>query len=207
MAEMATRYLYIARHGEASSDESTLTENGRSQAILLGNRLSNTPISTIHHGPLPRATQTATLIAEQLNGIALTPSEVAGDYVPHVPDRGELPAECSDVLLRFLDQFTAEDRKRGSALAREALKQFTGPVEGDHERHELLVTHNFLVGWLVCHALDAPKWRWLGLNHGNAALTVIRYAPGWPSSILVFNDMRHRPSELRQTNFPDDLRM
>jgi broad specificity phosphatase PhoE len=53
-------------------------------------------------------------------------------------------------------------------------------VDGDDEHHELLVTHNFLVGWLVRHAMDAPKWRWLSLRHCNAALTVIRYVPGRP---------------------------
>ena len=30
------------------------------------------------------------------------------------------------------------------------------------------VTHNFLIGWLIRDALDAPKWRWIGLNHANA---------------------------------------
>jgi hypothetical protein len=53
-----------------------------------------------------------------------------------------------------------------------------------------VVTHNFLIGWLVRQAMDAPRWRWLSLNHCNAALTVIRYAPGRPSSVLVYNDMQ-----------------
>lgn len=53
--------------------------------------------------------------------------------------------------------------------------------------------------------MHAPKWRWLGLNHGNAALTVIRYTPGRPASVLVSNDMRHLPAELRWTGFPPEL--
>lgn len=57
-------------------------------------------------------------------------------------------------------------------LAREALKRFTGPATGGETRHESVVTHNFLIGWLVRAAQDAPEWRWLGLNHCNAALTV-----------------------------------
>lgn len=205
--ETATRYLYLVRHSEALPDESGLSENGRRQAVLLGHRLRDRPISVAYHGPLPRATQTARLIAEQLDGVSLKVSEAAGDYVPHVPDRNELPPDCADYLLRFLDQFTAEDRKRGAALARQALEQFTGPTAGDEERHELVVTHNFLIGWLVRHATDAPTWRWLGLNHGNAALTVIRYAPGQPSSVLVYNDMRHLPAELRWTGFPPELQV
>lgn len=204
---MATRYLYLVRHGEALPDESGLSENGCRQALLLGQRLRSRPISVAYHGPLPRCAQTALVIAEQLGGVVLKVSEAAGDYVPHLPDRNELPPDCADYLLHFLDQFTAEDRERGSALARQALEQFTGPAAGDAERHELVVTHNFLVGWLVRHAMDAPMWRWLGLNHGNAALTVIRYAPGQLSSVLVYNDMQHLPAELRWTGFPPELRL
>lgn len=109
--------------------------------------------------------------------------------------------------MRFLDQFTTDERERGAELARQALEQFTGPVPGEQERHELLVTHNFTIGWLVRHALDAPRWRWLGLNQGNGALTVIRFAHGQLSSVLVFNDMGHLPVELRWTGFPPELRL
>ena len=28
-------------------------------------------------------------------------------------------------------------------------------VIGDEDRHELLITHNFVIGWFVRHALDA----------------------------------------------------
>lgn len=53
MTETAARYLYLARHGEASEDETTLTENGRRQAVLLGERLRSAPLTAVHHGPLP----------------------------------------------------------------------------------------------------------------------------------------------------------
>ncbi|MFF4145774.1 histidine phosphatase family protein [Streptomyces sp. NPDC001698] len=205
MTGTATRYLYLARHGEASADETTLTERGRRQASLLGERLRSTPLSAIHHGPLPRARQTAQLISAQLGDVPLHPSEPAGDYVPHLPAKEELPPDAADAMLGFLARVPAEERDRGPALAREALAEFTGPVDGDRPRHELVVTHNFLIGWLVRAALDAPEWRWMGLDHGNAALTVIRYAPGRPSSVLVHNDMRHLPSELRWTGFPPEL--
>ncbi|MGW4822348.1 histidine phosphatase family protein [Streptomyces sp. NPDC004227] len=205
MTGAATRYLYLARHGEASADETTLTESGRRQASLLGERLRSTPLSAIHHGPLPRARQTAQLIGAQLGDVPLHPSEPAGDYVPHLPAKEELPPDLADAMLGFLARVPEEERDRGPALAREALAEFTGPVDGDRPRHELVVTHNFLIGWLVRAALDAPEWRWMGVDHGNAALTVIRYAPGRPSSVLVHNDMRHLPAELRWTGFPPEL--
>lgn len=206
MTDTATRYLYLARHGEASPDETTLTGNGHRQAVLLGERLRNAPLTAIHHGPLPRAEQTAQLISAQL-GTPLHRSELAGDYVPYLPTKAELPPDSADTMLAFLAQVPEEERNRGPALARKALAEFTGPVDGDHARHELVVTHNFLIAWLIRAALDAPEWRWMGLNHGNAALTVIRYAPGRPSSVLIYNDMRHLPAELRWTGFPPELRI
>ncbi|MFD5735798.1 histidine phosphatase family protein [Streptomyces sioyaensis] len=205
MTGTATRYLYLVRHGEASPDEGGLTEAGRRQAILLGQRLRNIPFTVVHHGPLARAEQTARLIGKQLKNVPLHCSEVAGDYVPYVPEEDELPAESADFYLSFLAGITAEERKHGPALARQALDLFTGPVDGEEDRHELVVTHNFLVAWLVRDAMHAPKWRWLGLNHCNAALTVIRYAPGRSASTLISNDMRHLPDELRWTGFPPEL--
>ncbi|WP_328780931.1 histidine phosphatase family protein [Streptomyces canus] len=204
MTGTATRYLYLARHGEALPDESGLTQAGRRQATLLGRRLKDVPFTGVHHGPLPRAAQTARLIHDQLKNVPLLVSEVAGDYVPYVPPKNELPPESADFYLRFLADTTDDERKQGAALALQALDQFTGPVDGEADRHELVVTHNFLVAWLVRDAMHAPKWRWLGLNHGNAALTVIRYAPGRAASVLVSNDMRHLPTELRWTGFPPE---
>ncbi|MGY5048441.1 histidine phosphatase family protein [Streptomyces sp. 900105755] len=205
MTDTATRYLYLVRHGEAATEESGLTEKGRRQAVLLGQRLREIPFTAVHHGPLPRAEQTARLIGDQLQNVPLRVSEVAGDYVPYVPLRNELPTEFADPFLRFLSGTTEEEQEHGATLARQALEMFTGAVNGEEDRHELVVTHNFLVAWLVRDAMHAPYWRWLGLNHGNAALTVIRYAPARPASVLVLNSMRHLPPELRWTGFsPDD---
>ncbi|MFD5751047.1 histidine phosphatase family protein [Streptomyces sp. NPDC127033] len=202
----APRWLYLARHGEATADETALTDNGRRQAALLGRRLRDVPLSAVHHGPLPRAEETATLLTAELDGVPAHRSEAAGDYIPHLPRREELQPDSADTLLAFLAGVTEEEARLGSALAREAQARFTGTVTGDTPRHELVVTHNFLIGWLVRAALDAPPARWLGLNFANAALTVIRYAPDRPPSVVCANDMRHLPDELRWTGFPPEYR-
>ncbi|MFG2717047.1 histidine phosphatase family protein [Streptomyces sp. NPDC048416] len=205
MTRTAARYLYLTRHAEASPDESDLTDAGRRQAVLLGQRLRAAPLAAIHHGPLARAEQTARLIGDQLDGVPLHRSEEAGDYIPYAPARDELPEEMADAFTKFLDQFPQEEREQGARLAATALAEFTGPVAGDEPRHDLLVTHNFLAGWLIRAAFDAPSRRWIGINHANAALTVIRYAPGRPPAVLLFNDMAHLPTELRWTGFPQEL--
>ncbi|GAB3811430.1 hypothetical protein GCM10028799_06120 [Kribbella italica] len=137
--------------------------------------------------------------------VPLEVSELAGDYVPYVPKKDELPTDSADHLLRFVQQSSPEELEHGPELARLALARFTGPA--DSEQPELLVTHNFLIAWLVTQALDAPPWRWLTLAHCNAALTVLRYTPGRPSSVLVYNDMQHLPAALRWTGFPPGPRV
>ncbi|MFJ6567725.1 histidine phosphatase family protein [Streptomyces sp. NPDC091292] len=208
MPPLATRHLYLARHGEASPDETALTDDGQRQAVLLGDRLRRVPLSVIRHGPLPRAEATARLIGGRRDdAVPLEVSERAGDYVPYVAQRHELPPESADMFLDRLADLSPEERADGPALARRALAEFSGPVLADEPRHELVVTHAFLVGWLVRAALDAPNWRWMGLHVANAALTVIRYAPGRPASVAQFNDMAHLPADLRWTGFPSDFRV
>ncbi|NUR90103.1 MAG: histidine phosphatase family protein, partial [Nonomuraea sp.] len=137
MGGIMTRYLYLTRHGEATPDEQALTPAGRRQAALLGERLRDVPFAAVHHGPLPRAAQTARLIGEHLPGVPLLESDAAGDYVPYRPSREELPPEHADRYLGFLAQFPADG---GDELAARAVTAFTGPVAAG-DRHDLLVTH------------------------------------------------------------------
>jgi broad specificity phosphatase PhoE len=197
---LATRYLFLTRHGEAGPT-GDLTDAGRQQAVLLGRRLREVPVSAVHHGPLPRTSQTAALLATQLPGVPIYVDDAAGDFVPYTPMREELPETSGDLLHAFTRQLPPADEGR----AAEAERRFTGPVPGTEARFEVLVTHNFLAGWLVRASQDAPPWRWLALNHANAALTVIRYSPGRPAALLTYNDVGHLPAELRWTGFSPEF--
>jgi probable phosphoglycerate mutase len=185
--------LYLARHGEAQAEDQ-LTDVGRRQAMLLGERLRTVPLTRVHHGPLPRAAETAAIVGQYLDGVPIEADEAAGDYVPFVPDPGDVPAA-----------FAGWVRAMGPAdneLAAAAEERFTGTGDGA----TLVVTHNFLIAWLVRAALGAPPARWLGMTFCNAALTLIRYTPQRPPSILLYNDQSHLPEELRWTGFPPGLR-
>ena len=104
--------------------------------------------------------------------------------------------EYAAAVLASLDDVTAEEAQHGAALAAQAVDLLTGPVDGG-ERHELVVTHTFTIGWLVRHAVGAPAWRWWGLYHGHTGLTVIRYEAGRPPTLVVVNDRSHLPDDLR----------
>lgn len=204
---MATRLLYLVRHGEqdrpeVESAEVGLSERGRRQAALLGQRLRAVPLRAIHHGPLRRAAETAEVVAASLPRVPVYETELAGDHLPHDTDPAGLPVAYAS----FLAHFSARERADGPRLAAEAVARFaTAPAEGDVR--ELVITHNFLIAWLVRHALDAPERRWLGVNHHNAGLTVIRYSSSGPPSLIAFNDVAHLPPELRGTGLPSDYRV
>jgi serine/threonine-protein phosphatase PGAM5 len=215
---MASRFLYLVRHGEAAEGGS-LSDVGEEQARRTGERLKNLPVTQIHHSPLPRAAQTARLIAGWLPGVPVAESALAGDYIPADLDPDGLPPSYAQLV----GSYTTTERNEGAAQARAAIERFAGPpgeapaagsaagqnAPGESpaaDVHELIVTHNFLIGWFVRHALDAPDWRWLGLNQQNCALTVILYQSGLPPSLVSFNDAAHLPDQLRWTGFPARLR-
>lgn len=192
---MATRHLYLVRHGEADA-LGDLTDTGRRQAALLGERLAAIAVDVVHHSPLPRAVQTAETLGAHLPGVPVSAADELDDHVPPVPDAAGLPA----AVVRYLAGYDDVTRATGVRLADALIARFARPAEA--ETREVLVTHAFQVAWLVRHALDAPPGRWLGLNIANAGMTAIEYRDDRPPALLVLNDQAHLPAELRWTGFP-----
>lgn len=206
---MASRFLYLMRHGEAA-ESGDLSARGEEQAVLAGERLGGVPLSAIYHSPQRRAARTAEIVAGCVPGVRVAECELLDDYPPSDPDPAGLPPSYASVV----GQYDPDERASGPRLARAAAERFGGPGGTDlsgtgqsgQDEHELLITHNFLIGWFVREALGAPDWRWLGLNQQNCALTVLLYRPEMPPSLVSFNDAGHLPGSLRWTGFPDGLR-
>ena len=66
---------------------------------------------------------------------------------------------------------TEAEIEAGSAQMADAAADFLRSHRED--RHDLLITHNFVIAWLVREALGAPEWRWLSIHQGNCGLTVL----------------------------------
>jgi broad specificity phosphatase PhoE len=184
---MAERVLYLVRHGQADGhdDESLLTDHGREQAARAAARLAESGVAMVHHSPLPRAVETAQIIADRLS-VATTADEIVGDYIPFDPvDVDGLP----DRFAQFAAGLTPSEREIGPRLAAQAFERFAAAPDTDTS--ELIVTHNFTIGGFVCHALGAPMWRWMTLNQANCGITIIRYRTGYPPSLDCFNDTGH----------------
>lgn len=208
MSRASTRLLYLARHAEPAEDGCGLSPRGVQQAECLGRRLGQLPLSRVVHGPLPRAAETARVLAAQIEGSpALAEVDAAGDYVPHVPRRDEVPDAWADAVVSPCADVSDEEAALGAALAARAVELFAGPATDGREPVEVVITHAFTIGWLVRHALDAPAWRWWPPVQCHAGLTVIRYEPDAPPAVVVANDLAHLPADLRWTGFPEHLRL
>lgn len=195
---MGRTLVYLVRHGEQdpASDPAAgggLSELGQEQSRLLGQRLRDVPFTGIHHSPLPRAAQTAALIAECLPGTPLQATDLLTDLTPLPPPEAlhPIPARYATLLAAV----PADERDEGAIRVQAALEHF-GSI-GHEDRHELLVTHNFVIGWFVRHALDAPLWRWIGLNQFNCAVTIVQFQSDRPPMLVSFNDIGHLPPHLR----------
>ena len=105
--------------------------------------------------------------------------------------------------LEFLAAFPAEALAEGPARAAAALERFAQP--SDEDCRELLITHNFVIGWFVARAMGVRTW--LGINQYHCGLTVIAYRPDRPPALVCHNDVGHLPPSLRGTEFPDALRV
>ncbi|MCA2219491.1 histidine phosphatase family protein [Jidongwangia harbinensis] len=189
---MARTQLYLVRHGEqdANADHVStgdLSPLGREQADRLGQRLRAVPFAAIHHSPLLRAAQTAEVVASHL---LQAPRHVC-DFVV---DRTPVPSdECRDQYperwYAWLDGVPDDERDPDAVALQSAVEHFG--VTGREDRIELLITHNFVIGWFVRHVLDAPVWRWIGLNQANCAITIVQWESERAPTLVSFNDTGH----------------
>lgn len=195
-----THYLYLVRHGEHQDAEHGLADGplsarGRRQAEHLADRLSGVPFDAVWHSPLDRSTQTARAVAERMPALSPQPSSLLFDCVPT-----GLTDETPAVFEPFFGGVTEAELEAGRAQMDDAVSEFL--VRRDGVVHELLITHNPVIGWFVREVLQAPEWRWMTLNQAHCSLTLLAQRPGRPWTLLTHNDMAHLPVELR-TGLPD----
>ena len=134
--------------------------------------------------------------------------EVFGHSPRHVATKariGYLPEES--YLYRYLDsaetlEFFGNLFQLGSSeRQKRAVAEFLAPARED--RHDLVITHNFVISWFVREVFGAPAWRWLGMNQANCGLTIIRVRSAKPPVLVTYNDLGHLPAELR-TGLPEE---
>jgi broad specificity phosphatase PhoE len=196
-----SRYLYLVRHGEQQDAEhglpdGPLSARGVRQARAIAERLGGVPFSSAWTSPLQRARETARIMTERMPAIEPEPSTLLMDCIPSGPGP-DMPHAFS----AFFGGVSEEEIEAGEAQMADALAEWMTPSRDD--RHDLLITHNFVIGSFVRAAFGAEPWRWLGVNQANCGLTIIRVRTLKPPVLVTHNDLGHLPPELR-TGLPVD---
>lgn len=195
-----THYIYLVRHGEHQDAEHGLADGplsprGQRQAELIADRLSGLPLDAVWHSPLLRAAETARAVAGRLPAVDPEPTALLFDCVPT-----GMTEETPAAFEPFFGAVTDAEIEAGRAQMSDAVNEFL--VRKTGEVHEVLITHNFVISWLIREVLGAPEWRWMTLNQAHCGLTVIAQKQGRPWTLLTHNDTGHLPVELR-TGVPD----
>jgi probable phosphoglycerate mutase len=195
-----SHFLYLVRHGEQQDAEhglpdGPLSARGKRQAQAIARRLSGVPFTGAWHSPLQRAEETARIMTQSMPSLTPEPSALLFDCIPSGPSP-DMPRAFEP----FYGAVTKEQIEAGQAQMADAVAEWLSPAR--EERHDLLITHNFVIAWFVREVLDAPAWRWMGLNQANCALTIIRVRSAKPPVLVTHNDLGHLPPEIR-TGLPE----
>jgi probable phosphoglycerate mutase len=190
-----SHYLYLVRHGEQQDAEyglpdGPLSERGKRQAHAIAERLSGVPFTGAWHSPLTRAEDTARIMTERMPALESQPSALLMDCIPSGPT-SDMPHGFD----HYFGGITPEQIEAGEAQMTDAIAEWLTPALDD--RHDLLITHNFVIGWFVRETFGAAPWRWMGVNQANCGLTIIRVRSSKPPVLITHNDLGHLPAELR----------
>ena len=190
-----SRYVYLVRHGEQQDAEHGLPDGplsgrGQRQATAIAERLSGVPFSSVHTSPLQRAVETARTMTARMPSIEPVPTALLMDCIPSGPS-----PDMPHAFESFFGSVTEAEIVAGEAQMADATAEWLSPSRED--RHDLLITHNFVIAWFVREVFGAPTWRWMGVNQANCGLTIIRVRSAKPPVLVAHNDLGHLPVELR----------
>ena len=130
--------------------------------------LSGVPFTEAWHSPLQRAEDTASIMTANLPGLHAEPCALLFDCIPSGPT-----PDMPHAFQPFFCSVTEAQIDAGQAQMTDAVAEWLTPSRED--RHTLLITHNFVIGWFVREVFEAPAWRF-----GVAPLREITPTlPGW----------------------------
>jgi broad specificity phosphatase PhoE len=189
MLPSASKTLYLVRHGQYRGEDAAtgtlevLTPLGRRQAVRLGRRLAPIPFDAIWHSDLPRAVETAQILAEQLPGVPRRASKLLREGIPTAaahfspefrPARAQL-LQTRQRMDQAFDRFVRASRK---------------------PRIELIVAHGNIIRYLIRRALDDAADRWWQLDAFQCGLSVLRVGRQ-RCALTSFNDVGHLPPRMQ----------
>ena len=197
--------LYLARHAQTASSavdsfngqrELPLTEHGRAQARLLGQRLSGVRFEAVYRSPLGRTGETAALIAPAV-AASILPGLIEIDYGGW---EGLSPAEARALDPARYDAWVADPAlvgPPGGETAAQVARRALAALEEISRRHGadarvLAVSHKATLRVLGAALAGAPvsgyRARW---PQDECALNLVEFRPGKEPFLRLWNDTSH----------------
>lgn len=206
--------LLLVRHGQSvwnsekriqGQQDVSLSDEGRKQALALGERLRGTPIHACFSSPLKRAAETAELILKASgNSVSVT-------TLPELMERnfGDWEGKLIDDLRflfpeefpKWLESHQIPPPPGGEGLdellrrVEQGLRQILATGEGNI----LVVGHGGSIKAAICVLFRLPLSSFARMRTDNASLTVLEISDG-RARLIRFNDTCHLQGELEWEN-------
>ncbi len=194
---MASRYLYLVRHGQYDPDapapdalEGCLSKLGKQQAQKTAKALQAYPITAIHCSTLRRAAETAEIIAAVFPEMKINRTRRLWESIPHV----------SDYMRDHFQNFLPDQLKTQAERSEKAFEHYFKSTKGT-DKHEILVAHGNLIRYFVCRTLRVDAGAWLRMDCHNCGITCVRVNEMGDTFLISYNDTGHLPPKLRTDNF------
>ncbi|XP_049879568.1 serine/threonine-protein phosphatase Pgam5, mitochondrial-like isoform X2 [Pectinophora gossypiella] len=189
----ATRHLILIRHGQynvsgETDKERVLTELGRRQAELTGERLKNLDIKwdLLVRSTMTRAQETAELIAKHLpEDLLVKNCQLIEEGAPIQP---EPPVAHWQPELKFF-----QDSARIEAGYRRYFHR--APPDQAKDTYTLLVCHANVIRFFVCKALQFPPEAWLRMSLNHGSITWISILPSGNVVLRCMGETGHMPPQ------------
>ncbi|XP_052866768.1 serine/threonine-protein phosphatase Pgam5, mitochondrial [Anopheles cruzii] len=190
----ATRHLILIRHGQYNLDGETdleriLTEVGRKQADLTGNRLKalDMPYDAIVRSTMSRAQETGAIIGRSLPHLKFKDCSLLeeGAPIPPEPPIGHWRPEAS--------QFFQDGARIESAFRKYFYRADPSQKE---DSYTIIVCHANVIRYFACRALQIPAEAWLRFSLGHASISWISIYHNGRVSLRTLGDCGHMPKEM-----------
>ena len=177
---MGTRNLVFLRHGQYDAEpRGELTPLGREQARLTAKYLEAFRFDMIWSSTLPRARETAEIVAAHLGGMRVRHTGLLREGLYTKVEGYEVPTAER-----------REDRARADAAYAKIVRTSRA------ERMELVVCHGNLIRYLMCRALHIPVTKWLRMTSSHCGLTRVVVRDTGAVRVVSYNETSHLPTKL-----------
>lgn len=188
------RTLIFVRHGQYTHDPERLTELGLEQARLTAEALQEWNIDRIVSSTMPRAKETAGIIAKRLGlqpqanpllceaRLPAPPFYFKGDWI-----KDKRPASIATLKKKMQINKNRADRAFDM--------MFKKPARGQ-SRH-LIVAHGNVTAYWVCRALKIEPKNWVNLQIQQCSITTLSIDRQGRIKLMGFSDVGHIPFKKR----------